>query len=35
MARKSEVKSSFGRPKRRWEENITTGLKETGCDNLD
>jgi hypothetical protein len=35
MNRKSEMNRPFGRPKRRWEDNIKTDLKETGCDNLD
>jgi len=28
---KPEIKRSLGRPRRRWEDNITMGLKEVGC----
>jgi hypothetical protein len=33
LAKKHEVKSPFGRPKRRWEDNIKIG--EIGCDDAD
>ena len=29
---KLEGKRPLGRPRRRWEENITTDLREVGCD---
>ena len=28
---KPEVKGPLGKPRRRWEENIQMGLKESGC----
>lgn len=32
---KSEVKKSLGRPRRRWENNITMDLRETGWDDME
>jgi hypothetical protein len=32
---KPERKSRFGRPRRRWEDNIKMDLKEVGCEGMD
>jgi hypothetical protein len=32
---KPEGKRSLGRPRRRWEDNIKTDLKEVGCGSMD
>jgi hypothetical protein len=32
---KPEGKRPFGRPKRRWEDNIKMGLQELGCGGMD
>jgi hypothetical protein len=32
---KPEGKRSLGRPRRRWEENIKTDLREIGCGGMD
>jgi hypothetical protein len=32
---KSEGKRSFGRPRRRWEDNIEMNLQEVGCWGMD
>jgi hypothetical protein len=32
---KPEGKSPLGRPRRRWEDNITTDLQEVGCGGMD
>jgi hypothetical protein len=32
---KREGKRLFGRPRRRWEDNIKMGLKEVGCGGMD
>ena len=32
---KPEGKRPLGRPKRRWEDNIKTGLQEVGCGSMD
>jgi len=31
---KPKEKKPFGRPKRRWEDNIRMGLKKIGCEGL-
>ena len=33
--RKTEVKRPFGRPRRRWEDNIKMDLQEVGCGGMD
>jgi len=35
LVRKPEGKRSFGRPRRRWENNIKMDLQEVGCGNMD
>jgi len=30
-----EEKNPLGRPRRRWENNIKVGVKETGCEGVD
>ena len=35
LVRKPEGKSSLGRPKRRWEDNIKMDLQEVGCGGMD
>ena len=32
---KSEGKTPFGRPRRRWEDNIKMDLQEVGCEGMD
>jgi len=32
---KSKGKSTFGRPRRRWEDNITMNLQDVGCGGMD
>jgi hypothetical protein len=32
---KPEGKIAFGRPKRRWEDNIKMGIQEVGCGGMD
>jgi hypothetical protein len=32
---KSEVKRPFGRPRRRWEDNLKVTLYEVGCGGMD
>ena len=32
---KSEGKGPFGRPRRRWEDNIKMNLQEVGCGDMD
>jgi hypothetical protein len=35
MVGKPRRKRPLGRPKRRWEDNIRTDLRETGCEGVD
>ena len=35
LVRKPESKRPFGRPRRRWEDNIKMDLREVGCDPRD
>jgi len=35
VVEKSEGKKSIGRPRRRWNNNIKTGLKEIGWESVD
>ena len=35
LVRRTEGKSSLGRPRRRWEDNTKMDLREVGCDPRD
>jgi hypothetical protein len=35
LLRKPEGKKPLGRPRRRWEDNIKTDLKDLGCGGMD
>jgi hypothetical protein len=35
LVRKTEGKRMFGRPRRRWEDNIKTDLRKTGWEDMD
>ena len=35
LVEKSGVKNTFGKPRRRWEDNIKTDLQSVGCGSID